>query len=70
MFANKLIQRPIFAEGSDDVIAEAPCIGKRDGAPAAAGVGVTDDVEPVTAPAFTERVGCHQAINDFLQGVR
>ena len=71
MFADKLVVGFILIEGVDDVIAEAPGIGKDEGAAATARLGEAGDVEPMAAPALAEFGAGEEVINNrFKSAVR
>ena len=69
---DELIERQVFVEGADDVVAVS--VGERvlrfAGIDVAFGVGVAGDVEPVTPPALAVRGRCKQTLNSTRQRAR
>src|SRR5262249_19361786 len=58
LFEYKLAVRLVLIEAADDVVAVAPGVGTLEVIGVAVGIGVTDDVEPVTRPALAVVWGC------------
>ncbi len=69
VFFQELIVRDVGVEGADDVIAVVLRVRDRRFEFVTARFGVTDEIQPVPRPAFTELRRSEQGVDDFVEGV-
>lgn len=67
VFTNELMVGFILIEGIDDVVAEAPGVGKDERASAAGGLGEAGDIEPMAAPAFSKFRAGEEGVDHALK---
>ena len=70
LFLDEAVPRLVGVERADDVVAVAPGVrSDRIRVRVAVGVGVSRDVQPMTAPAFAVGFGSQQTVDQFRVGV-
>ena len=65
---DELVVRLVFVEGTNDVVAVAPCVGALVVVRHAAGVGIAGDIEPVLRPALAVMRGREEAGGELVDG--